>query len=132
MRSITLLLLALPAALSAQKKAPPKWLEIGKTSQGNPVFIDPKSVKREHGIVGATVRAVFATPVKTPKGELHASRTKAMFDCAKRQFAVKENWLYFDETKATVFEHRQPKVPGYGTVFKGTLPDVALTYLCRS
>src|SRR4051812_7270384 len=95
-----LLLLALPAALHAQRKtASARWTEIGKTSQGNSVYIDPKSVKHDHGIVTATVRAVFTKPVKSPQGDIHSSRTIAMFDCGRRQFAVKENWLYFDEKK---------------------------------
>jgi hypothetical protein len=69
-----------------------KWKEIGKTSVGNPVYVDPKSVKKAaDGIVTATLRAVFVKPIATPKGPITASRTVAMFDCAKKTVAVKEN-----------------------------------------
>ena len=129
--SVVALLLLLPAPLAAQRKPAPRWAEIGRTSQGNAVLLDTRSVKRERGIVTATVRAVFTPPVKSPRGDITSSRTIAMFDCAKRKFAVKENWLYHDEKKGTVFEHRAPKVPGYASPFKGALPEIAMNHLCK-
>ena len=51
------------------------WKAIGKTSVGNPVYVDPKSVKKApDGIVTATLRAVFVKPIATPKGPITASR----------------------------------------------------------
>ena len=109
-----------------------KWQEIGKTSAGNPVLIDPKSVKKAaDGIVTATVRVTFVKPVATPKGPITASRTVAMFDCAKQVVAVKENTYYHDEKTNRVYQHTAAGVPGYGPAIKGTLPDVALAYLCK-
>ena len=84
-------------SLSLAPPAPPnvaqaRWQEIGKTSVGNPVYVDPKSVKKgADGIVTATVRVTFVKPVTTPKGPITASRTVAMFDCSKKVVAVKEN-----------------------------------------
>ena len=134
-RTVAALLLLAPAALAAQAKKKPaaaRWTEIGRTSQGNLVYLDARSVKREGGLVSATIRAVFTTPVKTPKGDLTSSRTMATFDCAARKVAVTENFLYHDEAKGTVYEHRKPGKPGYGTVIKGALPEVAMNHLCAA
>ena len=125
------------ALLSLASPAPPnvvqaKWQEIGKTSVGNPVFVDPKSVtKGKDGIVTATVRTTFVKAVATPKGPITASRTVAMFDCARKVVAVKENTYYHDEKANRVYEHRAVGIPGYGPAIKGTLPDVAMGYLCK-
>jgi hypothetical protein len=123
-------------ALGAAMAIPPsvsqaKWQEIGKTSVGNPVYIDPKSVKKgADGIVTATVRAVFVKPVATPKGPITASRTVVMFDCAKKTVAVKENIYFHDEKTNRVYQRSAPVKPGYGTTIKGSLPDVAMAHLC--
>ena len=128
--------LLLVALLSLGSPAPPnavqaKWQEIGKTSVENPVFVDPKSVKKgKDGIVSATVRTVFVKPVNTPKGPITASRTVAMFDCAKKVVAVKENTYYHDEKTNRIYQHSAPGKPGFGPAIKATLPDVALQYLC--
>lgn len=127
-----LLLTALLALGGPPNVVQTKWQEIGKTSVGNPVYVDPKSVKKgADGIITATVRATFVKPVPTPKGPITASRTSAMFDCGKRVVAVKENTYYHDEKANRVYQHSAPVKPGFGTTIKGTLPDVALTYLCR-
>ena len=108
-----------------------KWQEIGKTGVGNPVYLDPRSVKKAaDGIVTATLRVVFVKPTATPKGPITASRTTAMFDCVKKAVAVKENIYFHDEKKGTVFQRSAPVKPGFGTIIKGTLPDVAIAYLC--
>ena len=118
--------LALPNA-----PAQARWQEIGKTSVGNPVYVDPKSVKKgADGIVTATVRVTFVKPANTPKGPITASRTVAMFDCGKKVVAVKENTYYHDEKAGTVYQHSAAVKPGFGPAIKGTLPDVAMAYLC--
>ena len=82
-----------------------RWREIGKTSVGNPVFIDPRSVKKgADGIITATVRATFVKPVVTSKGPITASRTVVMFDCAKKTTAVKENIYFHDEKTNSVYQ----------------------------
>jgi len=117
---------ALPNVLQA------KWQEIGKTSVGNPVYVDPRSVKKgADGIVTATVRVTFVKPVNTPQGPITTSRTVAMFDCGKKVVAVKENTYYHDEKTNSVYQHTAAKTPGYGPAIKGTLPDVAMAYLCK-
>jgi hypothetical protein len=120
------------AAVPAQgAPAQGRWVQIGTTVVGNPVYLDPKSVSKAGGIVTATVRAVFVKPVKTPRGALNSSRTVAMFDCAKQTVAVKDNIYYFDERTNRIYERSTPKLPGYAPAIKGSLPDVALGYLCK-
>src|SRR5512138_936542 len=96
MRNLALLLFLVPSLAQAQKK----WTPIGKTSSGNQVFVDPKSVKRTGSLVAATVRVVFTTPVQTPKGAWMSSRTTATFDCAAKKLAAKEN-VYYGDAKET-------------------------------
>lgn len=112
--------------------AQPRWKEIGKTRSGNPVFIDPRTVKKgKDGIVNATIRVAYTAPVKTPKGNLTASRAVAMFDCAKMTFATKENATYIDEKANTVFQRTVNKQPGFGPAISGNFADVALQHLCK-
>ena len=111
----------------------PRWKEIGKTSAGNPVFIDPRSVKKgADGIITASVRATFVKPVATPKGEpITSSRTVAMFDCAKKVVAVKENIFFHDEKTNKVYNRSAAGQPGFGPAIRGTLPDIAMAHLCK-
>ena len=109
-----------------------KWKEIGKTMVGNPVFLDPKSVKKgTDGIITATLRVPFVKPVETPKGPITSSVTIAMFDCAKQVVAVKENTYYHDEKANRIYQHSKPGIPGYAKPFQGALPEVAMAYLCK-
>jgi hypothetical protein len=134
------LVVALSSSAAAQRaspKAAPKqtqgrWREIGTTSSGNPVFLDPKSVSKSGGIVTATVRAVFVDPVKTPQGAWTSARTVAMFDCAHQTVAVKENTYFLDEKRNRIAQHKVVGKPGFGTTIKGTLADVALLHLCAA
>jgi hypothetical protein len=105
---------------------------IGVTSVGNPVYIERKSITRAEGLITAAVRAKFLKPVKAPGGDLKASRTIAIFDCAKRVIAVKENWFYWDERGTREANHKKVGKPGFSSPFKGSLPDVALQYLCTT
>lgn len=105
--------------------------EIGTTSTGDPVFLETKSVRTEKGIITASIRATFAKPTKAPGGDLYASRTIAMFDCAKETVAVKENWYYLDKAGKKPGPHKVVGIPGYGPAFKGSVPDVAMGYLCK-
>ena len=124
----TLAVLALARPDVPQAK---RWQEIGKTSVGNAVLLDPRSVKKApDGIITATLRVAFVKPVATPKGPITASRTVAMFDCVKKEVAVKENTYFHDEAANRVFQKSAPGKPGFGTVIKGTLPDVAMAHLC--
>src|SRR4051812_8660669 len=68
-----------------------KWTDIGKTSSGNAVSVDLKSVKRTGNLVSATVRVVFTPPVKAARGTWASSKVMASFDCTKRYIAAKEN-----------------------------------------
>ncbi len=124
-----LLVAAVPAVPAA---AQGRWKAIGTTGVGNPVQVDPKSIVRDSGLVTATLRAVFVKPVKVPTGELKSSRTIATFDCAKRMVQVRENWYYFDLAGTKVYEHRKPQVPGFASIIRGALPDVAHAWLCAA
>lgn len=115
-----------PAALRAQIK----WKEIGATSSGNAVYVDPRSVKRSGNLVSGTVRMVFKPPVQTAKGVWKSSRTMATFDCAKRSLAAKENVYYADERGTKVTDRTVNKQPGFGPALGGSLGDVAIRYFC--
>ena len=129
---LPMVMVAVSVALTDPSDARAQWTEIGKTSVGNPVSVRTASVARaKDGIVTATVRAVFAMPVKSARGELKASKTVVMVDCAKRTIAVKENTYFFDAKMTKVYERTAPKIPGYSSPIKGTLPDLALQHLCK-
>ncbi|HNV77369.1 MAG: hypothetical protein IPF87_21510 [Gemmatimonadetes bacterium] len=132
MRRLALLALLAPLVTTTAAAAQPRWQEIGKTRTGNPVFIDPRTVKKgKDGIVNATIRVAYTKPVKSPKGDLTASRAIAMFDCAKMTFATKENATYIDEKSNTVFQRTVNKQPGFGPAIAGNFADVALQHLCK-
>ena len=114
-----------PRAVRAQRAD-----SIGVTSVGNLVLLERRSVTRRDGIVTATVRARFLKPVKAPGGDLRSSRTIAMFDCAKRLVAVKENWYYWDAAGRKVANHKVVGRPGFSSPIGGSLPDVAMRHLC--
>ena len=143
MRALQLLALlpllgAAPSAAQpkAQAKAPtsaqPRWLEIGRTVVGNPVFLDRRTMTTRAGITTATLRVAFVKPVRTPRGELTSSRTIVMVDCAKRELAVKENWYYHDEKANRVYEHKVVGKPGFAKAFEGSMQGVAVQHLCKA
>jgi hypothetical protein len=125
---ILLALILAPSVVHAQKK----WTDIGTTSAGNHVFVDPKSVKRTGNLVSATVRVVFTEPVKTAKGTWMSSRTLATFDCAAKKLAAKENTYYGDVKETKVVEKKVNAQPGYGVALGGTMGAVAMQYLCSA
>jgi hypothetical protein len=109
-----------------------RWRQIGTTTTGNPVFVDPRSISTKDGIVTATVRVTFVTPTPTPQGPITASRATAMFKCATKQVAVKENIIYHDEAKGTIYRRSVPQQPGFGPVFRSNFSGVALDHLCAA
>lgn len=106
--------------------------EIGTTSIGTPtkVYVEPRTISRSGTVVTAAIRVALVPPLKHPKGELKSSRTIGMYDCAKRTVATKESWYYLDDAGKQEGMHREVKIPGFGPVGKGSVADVALTYLC--
>lgn len=117
------------ARLGAQ--AAPRWQEIGTTSTGNPVYVDPRSISRDSaGIITATVRTVYAEPVSTPQGPITGSRAVAMFDCANKRVAVKESIIWHDERRGTIYRESRPRQPGFGPALTSTFAHVALEHLC--
>lgn len=123
--------LALAGAHAEAQSA--RWREIGKTSTGNPVFIDPRSVsKGADGIITATVRVVYTEAVDTPQGPITGSRAIAMFDCANQKVAVKESIIWHDEAKGTIYRKSAPAQPGFGPALKSTFAHVALEHLCAA
>lgn len=126
---VATLLLLTTAPLAAQSAS--RWREIGKTSTGNSVFVDPRSIERDSvGVITATVRVVFAEPVSTPQGPITGSRAIAMFDCTKKLVAVRENIIWHDERAGTVYRRSAPVQPGFGPALTSTFAYVALEYLC--
>ena len=130
MRAVMLLVLVL-SSLAAQS-ASDRWRQIGTTVTGNPVYLDPKSVTTTNGIVTATIRTTYTKAVATPKGPITASRAIAMFDCAKKQVAVKESIIWHDERKGIIYEKRAPTQPGFGPAFTSNFSGVALAHLCQA
>ena len=117
--------------LAAQQGAS-RWKEIGRTSTGNTVYVDPRSISKKDSIITATVRVVFAKPSETPQGPITGSRAVAMFNCARGTVAVKENIIWHDERKGKIYVKNVPKIPGFGPVFTSNFSGVALTYLCKA
>jgi hypothetical protein len=125
---LAVLCLGAPAlAAGAQSR----WKEIGKTSVGNSVFVDPRSVKKVNGIITAKIRVKFVEPVKTPQGNWMSSQHVAMFDCAKSTVAAKETTYYGDAAETRVIEKRSLAQPGFGPAIGGSMTKVALDYLCK-
>jgi hypothetical protein len=130
MRTLTLPLLLL-AGVSLSAQAQGRWKDIGKTSSGNSVYVDPRSIKTVNGIITARVRVKFDPPVQTPQGQWTTSQHVAMFDCAKSSIAVKESVYYTNEKTNKVAERKVNAQPGYGPALKGSLSQVALDYVCK-
>jgi len=119
------------AAMSLPAHAQGRWKDIGKTSSGNSVYVDPRSIKTVNGIITARLRVKFDPPVQTPQGPWTTSQHLAMFDCAKSTIAVKESVYYANEKTNKVVERKVNAQPGYGPTLKGSLSQVALDYLCK-
>lgn len=121
-----------PLLLAAAAVLPQtKWQEIGKTSTGNSVYLDGKSVRKApDGIVTAKLRVTYAPPLDTPKGKVTSSRAVAMFDCAKGQVATKESVLFLNEAKGVEYSRRTIAKPGFGPALTSTFADVALKHVC--
>ncbi|AMW05285.1 hypothetical protein GEMMAAP_11700 [Gemmatimonas phototrophica] len=130
MTVVTAILVATP--LPAQKAMARK--EIGRTSVGTPtpVFLEPRTVSREGTVITAAIRVALVPPLKHPKGELKSSRTVGMYNCATKTVATKESWYYLNDAGTSEGMHRQVKIPGFGPVGKGSVAEVALTYLCAN
>ena len=120
-----LLLASVASAAHAQA-----WKDIGKTTSGNVVSVDPKSIKRNGTMVSATVRVVFTPPVKAARGTWASSKTMATFDCTKKYLAAKENVFYSDAKSTKVIERSVNKQPGFGPALGGSLGGIAVDYLC--
>lgn len=127
---LTIALAALPRTTHAQSGAS-RWKEIGKTSAGNLVYVDPRTVKKANGIITARIRVKFTEPVVTPRGNWVQSHHTAMFDCAKRTVAAKESVYYGDAAATRVVQRSAIAQPGFGTVIGGSMTQVALDYLCK-
>jgi hypothetical protein len=124
--------LLLLAVLAVPASAQGRWKEIGKTSAGNFVYIDPRTVKKVNGIITVRLRVKFTDPVKTPEGDWKSSQHIAMFNCAKATVAAKESIYYADETGTKVVERKTIAMPGYGPAIGGSMTKVALDYVCKS
>ena len=115
---------------AAMPAAAQRWKDIGTTSSGNVVSVDPKSVRKTGDHTAAIVRVVFTTPVKAARGTWKSSRSTATFDCTRRYLAVKENVYYSDEKSTKVVERSVNKMPGYGPGLGGSLGGIAVDYIC--
>jgi hypothetical protein len=128
----SLIALAALAAFAAPAAAQSRWKEIGKTSAGNLVFVDPGSIKKANGIITARVRVKFTDPVETPQGKWMLTNSLAMFDCAKSTVAAKETVYYSDAAATKVVDRRVNAKPGFGPALGGSMAKVALDYVCKT
>lgn len=127
---LLVLLLCIASAASAQTA--PRWQNIGKTSTGNDVFVDARSVKDSAGMKVAVVRTVYAEAVATPQGPITGSRARAVFDCAQQKVAVLENIIFHDERANRVYRRSAPRVPGYSVAPTSSFAHVAMQHLCAA
>lgn len=123
--AVLVLLAAIVPSASAQK-----WKDIGTTSAGNVVSVDPRSVKKNGNLVSATVRVVFTPPVKAARGMWASSKSIATFDCTRRYLAAKENVYYADVKGTKVVERSVNKQPGFGPALGGSMGGIAVDHLC--
>lgn len=128
MRSLMIGALALLAF--TQRMQAQQWKDIGKTSSGNVVSVDPRSVKRHGTSVSAVVRVVFTPPVKAARGMWASSRIDADFDCTRRYLASKGSTYYSDARSTKVVERSVNRMPGFGPGLQGSLGGIAVDYLC--
>ncbi|MEO7966292.1 MAG: surface-adhesin E family protein [Gemmatimonadaceae bacterium] len=129
--ALATLITPLWVVVAAQGGGAGRWVEIGKTRSGNPVYVDQKTVKTaKDGIISATIRVAYLEPVKTPKGNVTASRALAMFNCKASTFATKENAMYIDEKSNNIFQRTVNVQPGFGPAISGNFADVALKHFC--
>lgn len=132
MRPLVVALLAALCATAAHAQGNSRWQDIGKTSTGNPVYLDTRSVKDSLGMKVAIVRTVYVEPVSTPQGPITGSRARAMFDCAGQKVAVLENIIYHDEAANRVYRRSAPAQPGFGVAMQSTFAHVAMQHLCAA
>ena len=75
---------------------------------------------------------VFTTPVQTGKGTWMSSRTTAIFDCAAKKLAARENVYYGDAKETKVVEKKVNAQPGYSVALGGSMGALAMQYLCAA
>ena len=127
-----LVIVLLVTTTLAPTAAQSRWKEIGKTSAGNSVYVDPRSVKKDNGIITARIRVKFTTPVPLQNGDhWDASHHIAMFDCAKSRVAAKETIYYSNEAAGKIASRSTNAIPGYGPAIGGSMTQVALDYFCK-
>lgn len=96
------------------------------------MFVDPRSVKKDNGIITARIRVKFTAPVAQQNGDRwDASHHIAMFDCAKSRVAAKETIYYSNEAAGKVSSRSTNKIPGFGPAIGGSMTQVALDYFCK-
>jgi hypothetical protein len=125
---VTVILLAAPI-LGAGAQG--RWKEIGKTSVGNLVYVDPRSVKKVNGIITAKIRVKFIEPVKATNGMWYSSQHIAMFNCTNSTVAAKESIYYGNAAETRVTEKKTIAQPGFGPAIGGSMTKVAIDYVCK-
>ena len=133
MRNTTLgIFLALACTASTVAHAQTRWKEIGKTSSGNKVFVDPRSVTTSKGITSGRVQMKFTQPVDAGPGvRWYLSKHDVMVDCSKRYLASKSNVYYGDPAGTRVVKREVNKIPGFGPPIAGSLTQVVVDYFCK-
>lgn len=130
MKIATLLTLICAAALLPAAAQARRWKDIGRTSSGNIVAYDPRSVKTTNGITSVTLQVKFAEPVTVGNDKWYLSRHEAMFDCAHHKVAAKTNIYYGNPAATKIVRRDVNKIPGFGPAITGTMAQVAMDHLC--
>jgi hypothetical protein len=122
---------AQPPAKGGTKLGRPRWVEIGKTGNDNPIRVDARSLRTApDGITHAVVHVRLLTPGKSPKGPVTSSKTVVMLDCARKSVAIPEHWYYLDEKAGKIYQHTFTDRPGYGPALGGSMTFVVMEKLC--
>lgn len=121
--------LTIAAAAGAQS---PSSAPIGTIAGGNPVSLEPRSIRRSADSVTATLRTTFLKPAKVPGGEWFGSRTLVTVRCRAGTAAVKENRYYSDAKFTKVASEKIVGIPGYAAPVPGSVQALALKELCKA
>jgi uncharacterized protein with NRDE domain len=104
---------------------------LGAIAGGNPVTLEPATVKRSEAEVTAVLRTTFTKPAKVPGGEWFGTRTKVVVRCAAGTAAVLENRYYSDAKFTTVANEKIVKQPGFAPPVPGSAQALAFAHFCK-
>jgi hypothetical protein len=106
------------------------WQPLGENANGNKVFYDKASVKKERGIVEVAYRTEMKTPLDTPGGGITSMRSRMKVDCKAMTAAGIEVVLYEDEAKGRIFSRNKAAKTEYLKEPVGGSADLVMKKVC--